>query len=253
MARRRDTKPAGLVLKSNIMDAWSAGDLAEVTGVSLPTVRRASQRLALQPSRTDGGHRRFTARQARRLVLELGAVPRLDGFSRGQVQQLAALSQHPFGFTSLRTAAAAARLSTTASSAALAFLVDHALAQVDAEDVVDAGTAKPGHRWRLLVGPAWLAVADAVACTVLPAAPVAASPDRIPRRFWHHFWNADPAKLTVADDARFIAARLLLSHDTAAKGWALHNLPADAVEAATRNRAATPELKALVANTIAAS
>lgn len=241
------------LLKSNVMDTTiGVGEVADLLGVSAPAVHRIAARLGLRPAETEGGHRRFSLDQARAMVADKGSVPSVDGLTRVETQALAALSRHPLGFTSVRALSRVAGIAPTAASRALGSLESAQLVTRTDEDVVDAGVAKRGARWRLKTGPRWGLIASAVAAVVLPVSqPQTVS--RVPRRFWHLFWNADPAKLRTDRDANYIATRMLLSTQLDAKGWALANLPPTALTAAAQNRAADTHLKAMVANALATS
>jgi hypothetical protein len=88
---------------------------------------------------------------------------------------------------------------------------------------------------------------------VLPAPRPLPEPARLPRRFWHLFWNADPSTLDLASDADYIATRMVLSDDVQALAWACAHLPADALRRAATNRAADAPTRALIANVLAAA
>ena len=56
--------------------------------------------------------------------------------------------------------------------------------------------------------------------------PPAVHAETVPPQFWHLFWSGEAAsELTVAHDALHIADTLIGGHNTAARTWALHNLP----------------------------
>ncbi len=231
----------------------TVGEVAERLGVSQPAVRRLAQRLGLPLVVTSGGHRRFSETQVAAMVAEVGAVPRVGGLSRVEVQMCAAVASHPLGFVSARAAARVAGVSPTAAGRALSRLVAAGLVGERDAVVVDSGRARPGRRWLLRVGEPWLRIAPSVSRTVRPAASPCMAPARVPRRFWHLFWNAEPARLRLDGDAPFIAGRMLLAHDVAAKAWALTHLPADALRAAARNRAADVRTRAMVENALLAA
>ncbi len=232
--------------------SFGVGEVAQLLGVSAPAVHRIAVRLGLRLAETEGGHRRFSLGQVEAMVADKGAVPSIVGLTRVETQALAALSRHPSGFTSVRALSRVAGIAPTAASRSLVSLESAQLATRTAEDVVEGGVAKRGVRWRLKTGPRWGPIASAVADVVLPVSktqPVSG----VPRRFWHLFWNADPAKLRTDRDAKYIATRMLLSTQLDAKGWALANLPPAALRAAAQNRAADAYVKAMVANAIATS
>lgn len=230
------------------------GAVADLTGVSPPTVRRASAAEGILSAATPGGHRRFSPAQVDQLISRLGRTPVLEGFTRPQSQVLAAFATHPFGFRSMRAVARATTLSPTAAGRAVQVLVERGLITAAVETVAE-GTARDVECWRLRVDRPWFHIAATVSQTVLPAPRtqgVPPQPVRIPRRFWHLFWDVDPATLTVSDDGDFIATRLVLGPDLIARSWALRNLPQAALEHAATNRAAGPSLRAMIQNALAA-
>jgi excisionase family DNA binding protein len=231
---------------------WSAGEVADLLGVSVPTVRRVAGRLGLTPARTEGGHRRFDEEQVARLVSQLGIVPRIPGLSRVETQVLAALAAHPLGFTSMRAVGRAAGVSTAAAAKSLTKLEHKGLAVATDVTISDAGRARRARRFRLRVGQQWARLAACVATTVPPQQHTEVRARSVPRRFWHLFWNAQPLRLDLERDATFIATRMLLSGDVAAQAWALSVLPPAALEAAARNRAADALVRATVANALSA-
>lgn len=225
---------------------WSSGEVADLLATSAPAVRRAAASAGIAASLTPGGHRRFTTGQVSQITSRLGIVPRVDGLSRVEVQVLTAVARHPFGLASIRAVARAAAVSPTAAARAASSLVRHGYVRRDAVTVVDRGAARPGTRWRLVLGEPWFTVAALVSATVLPTSRPGPRPTRVPRRFWHLFWNAEPAALTVDADGGFIATRLILGPDLAARSWALGQLPAAALGRAAGNRAAGPALRAMI-------
>ncbi len=72
--------------------------------------------------------------------------------------------------------------------------------------------------------------------------------DRVPARFGYLFWNADLADIDPQCDGRYVAARLLMSDDVAAWGWALEHLSAEDLASAAGLRHATPRRAALARN-----
>ena len=77
-------------------------------------------------------------------------------------------------------------------------------------------------------------------------------PWKVPHRFWHHFWNADPGKLVLLEDAHYVADRLVVSSDPAAWGWALINLPVNSLARVAESRGADPRTTSTVRNFISA-
>jgi hypothetical protein len=107
--------------------------------------------------------------------------------------------------------------------------------------------------WRIEHGAQWRTIASTVATTVLPRAARMARPDRLPRRFWHLFWNADPAALDLDADADYLATRMVLSDDLQAMAWACAHLPASALRHAARSRAADAATRSMLDNVLATS
>lgn len=77
--------------------------------------------------------------------------------------------------------------------------------------------------WRLAMTGRTLAALPLIGW-LSPPPPAAA--ETVPPQFWHLFWSGEAAsELTVAHDALHIADTLIGGHNTAARTWALHNLP----------------------------
>ena len=230
----------------------TAGEVGRHLGVSAPTIRRAAEAEGIIARRTAGGHRRFTPNQVEKLARRLGVTPTVPGLTRHQTQALAAFATHPFGFRSARAVARATRMSPTATGRAIEVLVERGLIRSAVETVAE-GHARQLRCWRLEVDEPWFRAATLVAQTVLPDPGSAApAPSRVPRRFWHLFWDVDPGTLTVAEHGDFIATRLVLGPDLIARSWALRNLPPHALSHAARNRAADPSMQAMIHNATAA-
>ena len=233
------------------MDTYTAGEVAEHLGVAPPTVRRTAERLHLRPTRTPGGHRRFTERQVGALVDTLGATPQVDDLAASEVKTLAALARHGLGLRSARAVARSSGLSPTTAGRCLDRLQRRELVE-QIHTVGAEGRARDVTVWKLKVGPEWFRIAGAVARTIPPVAAPVPAPVRVPERLWHLFWNQDPARLRVSEHGAFIAGRLLASDDVAAMAWAVGNLPTENLEAATRQRGMDRRTVALVRNAIAA-
>lgn len=225
-----------------------AGEL----GVSIPTVRRAVDRLGLRPATTPGGHLRLDDSDVEALRAHLGAVPTVDGLTRTQVLVLAAVSRAPLGLRSERAVARAAGVSPTAAGRALDVLAARGLVRHE-ERTLAEGRAVTGSVWRLDIGPAWLAIADRVGATILPTPDPVPAPRGVPRRFWHLFWNADPAALDLERDGEAVAVRMLLGDDLEALAWACAHLSPDALRRAAANRGADAQVRSLVDNVLAAA
>lgn len=107
--------------------------------------------------------------------------------------------------------------------------------------------------WRLVMtDPRWSAIAAAVSSVVPPRVqgPID-PPTRVPRRFWHLFWNGDPSTLNPSgDDAGFVATRMILSDELDAIAWALGSLPEEALLRAGSNRGADAQTRSMIANVL---
>jgi hypothetical protein len=194
-----DTTPAGFTTTTSV---------AAELGTNLPRLHRAI--------RDEAGVERIGGRYWLSPVLvdqlrrQLGAIPKLDGLSRPEVQVLTALSRHPRGLVSVRQVAGAAKVSPTCASRALSGLENKRLA-VTTEPVVFDGTAERRKVWELNWGsPEWLRVAPAVGKAVLPAGQTPVRrPSRLPARLASTFWTGDWRKLNVDKDPAYVAQRIL--------------------------------------------
>lgn len=234
------------------MDTTTIGELAARTGSSRPTVRRVVQHLGLAPVRDADGRVALGAAGAQAVVQHLGCTPRVDGFTKAEVQALAALARSPRGLRSARALARASGLSPTTASKVLGTLSRRGYVEEERR-VLAEGRPVEATVWRLVVtDPRWLSVAAAVTSTVPPDRPVReARPQRVPRRFWHLFWNGDPASLDPAGaDSGFVATRMLLSNQPDAVAWALGSLPRAALERAASNRGADARTRSMIANAV---
>jgi excisionase family DNA binding protein len=242
-----------VAVESNTMDSsLTIGEVAARLGVSTPTVRRAARAAGIQPLRTEGGHRRFSDDDVDMLVAQLGVTPVIDDLSRTAVRVLAALARHPVGLRSVRAVARAAGVSPTAAGRALDRLIARRLAVAERGTVAE-GAARVVTVYRLRIGPEWFTIADRVATAVLQHRTRDERPQRVPRRFWHLFWNADPAALTIAGDADYIAARMIRSPDLAARSWAFVHLPRASIVRLLDARGVDERDRAMIANHLAAA
>lgn len=238
--------------KLNVVDTVSTGQVAELLGVSIPTVRRAAIRTGLIPIHTPGGHQRFTQRHVDGLTRELGAVPAVPGRTRTEVQVMAALSRSPLGLRSARAVARAASVSPTAAARALQALHDAGLVDRTSRTLAE-GRAAEGAIWEIRPMSRWREVAPLIATTVLPARDQIPPPTTLPRRLWHLFWNADPAALDLTNDADFIATRLVLGDDLQGLAWACSHLPTAALRRAAANRGADARTRSMIENVVSAA
>ncbi len=237
------------------MDSRSTGDVAILTGLSIPAVHRAVARFGVAVETTAGGHLRFGSKTVTALVEAVGAAPVVDRYSRQDLFVLRALSLAPLGLRSRRAVARAARVSPTTAGDVLDRMVSEGLVRREHGTFAE-GVATEGELWLLAYdNPGWLELAPVAATVVLPRdRRVRPRPARsVPRRLHHLFWNAEPSMLDVKRDGEYIAARLLLSDDAQGLAWAARHLPAAALEAVARNRAATNEIKAIARNLASAA
>lgn len=233
------------------MDTMSSGEVARRLGVSVPSIHRAVDRLGLSPLRAGRGLR-FSPANVQALTRSLGAVPTVPGLRRHDVQVLAALSQAPLGLRSARAVARRADVSPTTASHSLADLRAAGLVSLD-QGVFAEGRAVHGTLWKLRFGdPRWVALAPVIAKTVLPTPPSLPSDQRVPRRLYHHFWNADVSQLDRPEADSYVTTRLLLSGDPQATAWVAAHGTRHGLNAAGRNRGASPADRQLAHNMAAA-
>ncbi|MBW4079428.1 MAG: MarR family transcriptional regulator [Acidobacteria bacterium] len=211
------------------------GDAAERLGTSIPRVRRAIDRLGIvtrSMATRDGRPPRVLDEEGfQRLRDELGSMPAHALRGREELKVLAAFNMNPFGFRSRRAVAITAGISPTTASA----IVDRLLEQ----GLVVAVPALLRNSGRVIRGmileanrtnTTWSEILDDVLATHLPVPRMTSTAKIVPRRFWHLFWNAQPAQLPIIEHADFIASRMLLSKDPLAVSWAMTHLPASSIE-----------------------
>lgn len=231
----------------------TTGEVADLLGVSVPTVRRTALQLGLVDERTRGGHRRFAPGEVQLLVGRLGITPRLGGFTPHEVKVLAAFARQPVGFRSARAAARASRVSPTTAIAAIDTLCRRGLIRAEVETVAE-GTARDVTVYRLNPGTEWSKIASTVSQTVPPNTLEApAPPSRVPRHFWHLFWNVEPSRLRLPAQERFVANRMLLSHDPTAWAWAAQNLSEPAIRSVRHSRGVDGPTGAMIDNILASA
>jgi len=84
-----------------------------------------------------------------------------------------------------------------------------------------------GEVWKLSLSERCL---DVLATLPRPAGAPGPAPERIPPQFWSLFSSGThPAELSLPADAVAVAGRMIDSEDTAARAWALSNLPLTAL------------------------
>ena len=204
-------------------------------GTSVPRVRRAITRRGIVTTSTPRGSGRpprvLDEAQFHRLRDELGAEPSHGRRRREELRVLAAFNMNPFGYRSRRAVASAAGISPTTAGTIVDHLLDEGLVVAvrrltrNAGRVVDGVILEANRE-----DEKWSAVLDDVLATHLPVPQTSGEAKIVPRRYWHLFWNASPARLRVIEDADFIAARMLLSNDPLALSWAATHLPVSSIE-----------------------
>ena len=87
---------------------------------------------------------------------------------------------------------------------------------------------RPAELWKLSLSERCL---DALTVIPRPAPAAGPLPERVPPQFWSLFSSGThPGDLRLPADAVTVAGRLIDSEDTAARGWALTNLPLAALQ-----------------------
>ena len=220
---------------------------AEDLGTTVHRVTRAVERLGIemlhhvvkQPQR--GRPARTISRlDLERLRHELGSTPRECGRSREEMFVLAAFNLSPFGFRSMRAVASASTVSPTTAVLIVERLIDEELVtrrrvnEVLSGRVVQINIVEAN---RLSSG--WREVMDQIRVTSLPTPSTPREPKRAPRRFWHLFWNSNPAAMPVSEYADFLTSRLILSKDAAAVAWAAVCMPPSSIAKAATLRHVT--------------
>lgn len=152
------------------------------------------------------------------------------------VRAAKAISHAPFGVRSARALARLIGSSDASATKALDTLQARGLVTKRSRTVA-AGRAVEVTEWvahDLAMWPSEL-LAD-IKATTLPQLSVGGDATGVPPRFHHLFGEANVGSLKLPDDAAFVAARLLTSPDPVAIGWALTELPADALEQTVSSR-----------------
>lgn len=234
------------------MDTWSIREAARDLGTTVPRVQRALDGLGIDPPAGPRG-RRVSAVQLAMLRDRLGSAPRVDGYTREDLFVLAALNRRPAGVRSVRAVARAAGVSATSAGRVLRRLSDKGLVTRRVRRFLE-GRVVDGVLYEIRREAEWRAVADAVRATVVPvsALPVE-TPKRVPRRLWHHFWNANPATIVLPSDENYVAARLLRADDPQALAWAAANLSVEAITHAAMLRGVTGRERSLMQHLIRAA
>lgn len=210
-------------------------EAAASLGTSVPRVTRAIESLGIVPRQRAAGGRRRPARtlspdQLDCLRRRLGSTRPSERFTREELFILSAMNLSPFGFRSIRAAAAAAGVSATTASRALARLVAAGLVSATTQKVLDSGRVTDRVVYEAnRDGEAWRRSFVEIMATRPPEPATPPPPKMVPRRFWHFFWNVTPSTLSVSENADFIASRMLLSRDPKAVAWAALNLPVSSI------------------------
>ena len=83
--------------------------------------------------------------------------------------------------------------------------------------------------WKLSLSDQCL---DVMARLPRPTSPARCVPEQVPAQFWSLFCSGThPAELRIPEDGLAIAGRMIESEDTAARAWALTNLPPSCLRA----------------------
>lgn len=238
--------------QTNDMDrSLTTGDVARVLGTTGPRVIRAADRL-FPTKHAPGVHRRFTNDEVVALAAELGAVPFTSHPREDHLLVLAALSHRPLGLRSARAVAAVAGMSPTTASRTLTRLQAQGIVYRSQTWVIERRPQRI-EPWRVdFSSEAWWRIAQHVSRVVLPAPAGAQRSTTVPRRFWHHFWNVDPAELSVERDGKYIAGRILQSEDPEAIAWMASAIAPDDLRAASGLRSLDPSRRVLAENAAAA-
>lgn len=105
----------------------------------------------------------------------------------------------------------------------LAAMRDDGLVCCEVERVLWGYGTRPAELWKLSLTEACL---DVVATLPRPEASFGPAPERVPPQFWSLFSSGTHAgDLRLPADAVAVAGRMIDSEDTAARAWALSNLP----------------------------
>ena len=217
-------------------------EAAERLGTTPNRVTRAIGRLGIRTSgpRTEGRGRPAQVIDERGLQLlrdTLGVTPFASGMNREEMFVLAAFNMNPLGYDSLRSVARMAGVSPTATSSIVEKLITRGFVATRqghtslSGRVVDATIYEANRR-----GPSWLNLRREISATRPPSSTLAHKPKLVPRKFWHIFWNANPATLRIDVNADYIASRMLLSLDPLAAAWASVHLPVASIQKAATLR-----------------
>lgn len=224
------------------MDTIAAPELAKRLGLSLPTVHRILDAEGV-PRTGRGMPRYISAQHARRLVRL-----RPPGLGAEEARVLAALRSSIRGIESARKVAAVAGVSPTTAVKVLRRHLETGLVRREDARVISRGSVTHRQVYRLDTShPGWPQLRTTVdSVTLVP--PMPERSNAVPKRFWHLFWNVDPAVLRVDQHGSFIAKRMLTGADLAAAVWVLENVPGHRVRDAISARGVDARTKAFATN-----
>lgn len=226
----------GIMGRIKDMDTLIAGDIAQKIGVSLPTVHLILDAEGV-PRAGRGRVRVIPPGVADRIVAE-----REVGQSREGTLIIRALRSAPVGISSFRSIARAAGVSPTTVSRLIPKLVSSGAVRAVDRRVPLAGK----------VVRETFYVAETIPTTrATERRASAGSPTRIPRDFWHLFWNARPSALRLPEDEHYVARRMLRSGSFAAMQWALLNTSEAGLRDAVAGRGVDSATRAMVENWLA--
>jgi DNA-binding Lrp family transcriptional regulator len=228
---------------NNDMDTYSSPQIADALHVSVPRVLRAVARLGITPL-GGGPTTRYTEVDAQRLLGELGAVRRADGFTREDVMVVTAMRRHVWGLRSAAVVAREARVSPTTAARSLTRLTHAGVVSKEKVRIVE-GAVTDAQVYVLRREALRRAYPQLDAASRLAVLPHERTPLRPPTRLplWlrHHFWNADSVALELPLHEQYVATRLLRSGDPDAMAWAASHLSADSIRGTSRVRGVGPQ------------
>lgn len=220
----------------------TAPQLAAEAGVSLPTVHKLLDQQGV-PRSGRGSARAVPAAAATAILNDAS-----EGVSETELRILTALWPAPLGYVSRRALSRRAGVSPTTASRYVDRMIRLGLVDERDEARVDGGDVHTVPVIRAVDGPFWQEMRPLLNRHRERLMPKSLPEQKVPRGYWHLFWNADPAKLRVGTDGQYIARRMLTSFDPGAELWALQHIPEAEVRAAVRGRGIHPSVSALVDN-----
>jgi DNA-binding Lrp family transcriptional regulator len=214
--------------------------LAERLGTSVPRMHRAVKAGVIAPaSRGARGRLLFDQIAEDTLRARWGITPPVAGLTRSEALVLAALARWPFGLRSARAVARQAGLSPTVAARVLTRLRERGLVR-QRHLLVAEGHAREVENWSIeWRSPEWWRLAAAVDRIYPPTfagtrKAIPRQPRRVPRRFWHLFWDVNPESIDLRRHADYVVARVLEFGDRNALAWLVVALPAEAFRSVAR-------------------